>query len=41
MGGDNAPRSAEEGAETLTWLALDAPHSLRGSFIKDRQPIPW
>ena len=41
MGGDNAPRSAEEGAGTLTWLALDAPHSLRGSFIKDRQAIPW
>jgi len=41
MGGDNAPRSAEEGADTLTWLALDAPHSLRGSFIKDRQAIPW
>ena len=41
MGGDNAPRSAEEGADTLTWLALDAPHTLRGSFIKDRQAIPW
>jgi NAD(P)-dependent dehydrogenase (short-subunit alcohol dehydrogenase family) len=41
MGGDNAPRSAEEGADTLTWLALDAPHSLRGIFIKDRQAIPW
>ena len=41
MGGSEAPRSAEEGAETLTWLALDAPHSLRGRFIKDRQIIPW
>ena len=41
MGGAGAPRSPEEGADTLTWLALDAPHSLRGQFIKDRQVIPW
>jgi NAD(P)-dependent dehydrogenase (short-subunit alcohol dehydrogenase family) len=41
MGGSDAPRSPEEGADTLTWLALDAPHSLRGKFIKDRAVIPW
>ncbi len=41
MGGQDAPRSAEEGADTLVWLALDAPHSLRGNFIKDRQIIAW
>jgi NAD(P)-dependent dehydrogenase (short-subunit alcohol dehydrogenase family) len=41
MGGSAAPRSAEEGADTLTWLALDAPHSLRGSFVKDREVMPW
>lgn len=41
MGGDGAPRSPEEGADTLTWLALDAPHSLRGMFVKDRVVIPW
>lgn len=41
MGGSEAPRSPEEGAETLTWLALDAPHSLRGKFIKDRAVVPW
>lgn len=41
MGGSEAPRSPEEGADTLTWLALDAPHSLRGKFIKDRTVIPW
>jgi NAD(P)-dependent dehydrogenase (short-subunit alcohol dehydrogenase family) len=41
MGGAEAPRSPEEGADTLTWLALDAPHSLRGQFVKDRQVIPW
>jgi NAD(P)-dependent dehydrogenase (short-subunit alcohol dehydrogenase family) len=41
MGGEGAPRSAEEGADTLVWLALDAPHSLRGKFVKDRQVIAW
>jgi len=41
MGSDGAPRSPEEGADTLTWLALEAPHSLRGKFVKDRVVIPW
>lgn len=41
MGGSEAPRSPEEGADTLTWLALDAPHVLRGKFIKDRAVISW
>lgn len=41
MGGSNAPRSPGEGADTLTWLALEAPHDLRGKFIKDRAVIPW
>jgi hypothetical protein len=41
MGGEGAPRSAEEGADTLVWLALDAPHSLRGKFVRDRQVIAW
>jgi len=41
MGGSDAPRTPEEGADTLTWLALDAPHTLRGKFIKDRAVIPW
>lgn len=41
MGGPNAPRSAEEGADTLVWLALDAPASLRGNFVKDRRVIAW
>jgi NAD(P)-dependent dehydrogenase (short-subunit alcohol dehydrogenase family) len=41
MGGQEAPRSAEEGADTLVWLALDAAHSLRGKFVKDRQEIAW
>jgi NAD(P)-dependent dehydrogenase (short-subunit alcohol dehydrogenase family) len=41
MGGPDAPLSADEGADTLVWLALDAPLSLRGSFVKQRKVIPW
>lgn len=41
MGGSDAPRTADEGAETLTWLALEAPHDLRGKFVKDLAVIPW
>ncbi len=41
MGGSDAPLSAEDGADTLVWLALDAPDSLRGAFVKQRQVIPW
>ena len=41
MGGDDAPKSAEQGADTLVWLALDAPLSLRGQFVKECKVIPW
>ncbi|HUJ09263.1 MAG TPA: SDR family oxidoreductase [Verrucomicrobiae bacterium] len=41
MGGSNAPRSVEEGADTIVWLATEAPHNLTGKFFADRQEIPW
>jgi NAD(P)-dependent dehydrogenase (short-subunit alcohol dehydrogenase family) len=41
LGGMNASRSLEEGADTVVWLALDAPGSLSGKFLRDRQVIPW
>jgi NAD(P)-dependent dehydrogenase (short-subunit alcohol dehydrogenase family) len=41
MGGDQAPRSVEQGADTAVWLALDAPDDLRGKFLRDRKVIPW
>ena len=41
MGGPDAPRSADEGADTLVWLAMDAPHALRGNFIKNRETTVW
>jgi NAD(P)-dependent dehydrogenase (short-subunit alcohol dehydrogenase family) len=41
MGGSNATRSVEDGADTIVWLATEAPHTLSGRFIKDRKEIPW
>ena len=41
MGGSGAPRSVEKGAETAVWLATEAPSSLSGAFVKDKQSIPW
>ena len=41
MGGANASRSLEEGADTIVWLATEAPHDLSGKFLRDRKEIPW
>jgi NAD(P)-dependent dehydrogenase (short-subunit alcohol dehydrogenase family) len=41
MGGENASRSVEEGADTIVWLAAEAPHELTGKFLRDRKEIPW
>jgi NAD(P)-dependent dehydrogenase (short-subunit alcohol dehydrogenase family) len=41
MGGRNAPRSVEKGAETVVWLATDAPGSLTGKFLQDKEEIDW
>lgn len=41
MGGANATRSVEQGADTATWLALDAARELSGRFFRDRQEIAW
>jgi NAD(P)-dependent dehydrogenase (short-subunit alcohol dehydrogenase family) len=41
MGGQGATRSVEEGAETIVWLAADAPQKLTGKFLRDRKEIPW
>lgn len=41
MGGSEAPRSLEEGADTIVWLATQAPQSMTGLFLRDRKPIPW
>jgi 3-oxoacyl-[acyl-carrier protein] reductase len=43
MGGPDAPRSAEEGAETAIWLATREFNSgdVTGVLWEDRQVIPW
>ena len=41
MGGPNATRSVEEGADTAVWLATDADPNLTGRFFRDRAEIPW
>jgi NAD(P)-dependent dehydrogenase (short-subunit alcohol dehydrogenase family) len=41
MGGANAPRSVEEGADTAVWLATLPDDGPRGGFFRDRKPIPW
>jgi NAD(P)-dependent dehydrogenase (short-subunit alcohol dehydrogenase family) len=41
MGGRGATRSVEEGADTIVWLAAEAPQNLTGKFLRDRKEIPW
>ncbi|WP_299654214.1 SDR family NAD(P)-dependent oxidoreductase [uncultured Tateyamaria sp.] len=41
MGGQAAPRTLEEGADTALWLALDAPADLTGKFFRDRHEKAW
>jgi hypothetical protein len=41
MGGENASRSVEEGADTIVWLASETPQDLTGKFVRDRKEIPW
>ena len=41
MGGMNAPRSVEEGAEGIVWLATLPEGGPSGGFFRDKQPIPW
>lgn len=41
MGGQNASRSVEKGAETPVWLATEADQSVTGMFFRDKKQIPW
>jgi NAD(P)-dependent dehydrogenase (short-subunit alcohol dehydrogenase family) len=41
MGGSDATRSVEEGADTIVWLASDPSQELTGKFLRDRKEIPW
>ena len=41
MGGPNADRSVEQGADTAVWLTTEAPRTLTGKFFRDRKEIAW
>ncbi len=41
MGGPSAPRSVEEGAAGIVWLAAEAPQDKTALFWRDKAVIPW
>jgi len=41
MGGEAAPRTPEEGADTALWLATLPADGPSGGFFRDRERIPW
>jgi NAD(P)-dependent dehydrogenase (short-subunit alcohol dehydrogenase family) len=41
MGGRNAPRSVEKGAETVVWLATLEADGPTGGFFRDQRSIDW
>jgi NAD(P)-dependent dehydrogenase (short-subunit alcohol dehydrogenase family) len=41
MGGANAPGTAEQGADTPTWLATLPAEGPTGGFFNSRKPVPW
>jgi NAD(P)-dependent dehydrogenase (short-subunit alcohol dehydrogenase family) len=41
MGGAHAPRSVEQGADTIVWAATLPAHGPTGAFLSDRKRIDW
>lgn len=41
MGGSHAPRSLEQGAETVVWLATLPDGGPTGGFFRDKRPYDW
>ena len=41
MGGPSAPRSPQQGAETIVWLATLPDRGPTGGFFRDRRTIQW
>jgi NAD(P)-dependent dehydrogenase (short-subunit alcohol dehydrogenase family) len=41
MGGPNAPRSVDQGADTIVWLATLTDDGPTGGFFSDRREIDW
>lgn len=41
MGGEGAPRTVEQGADTAVWLALLPDDGPTGGFFQDRKQVTW
>ncbi len=41
LGGPDAPRSVDEGADTIVWLATLQSDGPSGGLFRDRAPYPW
>ena len=41
MGGPSAPRSVQEGADGIAWLATLPDDGPTGGFFRDKRTIPW
>jgi NAD(P)-dependent dehydrogenase (short-subunit alcohol dehydrogenase family) len=41
MGGSSAPRSVQQGAETIVWLAAGGAGKASGFFFRDKKKIAW
>jgi NAD(P)-dependent dehydrogenase (short-subunit alcohol dehydrogenase family) len=41
MGGPQAPRTPEKGAETAVWLATLPADGPTSGFFQDKTPVPW
>jgi NAD(P)-dependent dehydrogenase (short-subunit alcohol dehydrogenase family) len=41
MGGSSAPRSVEQGADTIVWCATLPDGGPTGGFFHDRRPVEW
>ncbi len=41
LGGDDAPLTPDQGADTAIWLATQPRGGPRGGFFRERQPYPW
>lgn len=41
MGGPDASLSVEDGADTVVWLAEEAPHKLTGKSFRERRETSW
>jgi NAD(P)-dependent dehydrogenase (short-subunit alcohol dehydrogenase family) len=41
MGGKDAPKSPEQGADTIVWLGSMEDESPNGQFFRERSSIDW